>query len=255
MKARLAILKLAVCALSLSLLTNCGANKVSKTDGASRNAGNTAFDEFDPSASNVYTNCNAIPTNNLGFAGPISSFYDSQAQAYVDDLIRLKFNDSPQELIASTTHYVEIYKWRENKVYDQTGPVQIYFQLKSDGSWIQEPVTNLSRATLQKVIVDNNLAAQGFNLDNFFGNVVMTLAGMDLQWDAISIFYYDDSTSNEPIGTIDVLLPAFDANPNSYATTHPQSVLQQLHPMWQYRNSSYTNEDYFNFTFGLCAGF
>jgi hypothetical protein len=239
----------------LALLTNCGANKVSKTDGASRTAGDTTFDDFDPSASNVYSNCNAIPSNNLGFSGPVSSFFDPQAQAYVDDLIRMKFNTKPQELIDSTTHYVEIYKWKENKQYDQSGPVQIYFQLKHDGSWISEPVTNLSRATIQSVIVDNNLSAQGYNLDNFFGNVILTLAGMDLQWDAVSIFYYDDSAGDEPIGTIDVLLPAFDANPNEYAKTHPLTALQQLHPMWQYRNSNYDNEDYYYYTNGLCAGF
>ncbi|MEO0336138.1 MAG: hypothetical protein AAF202_07080, partial [Pseudomonadota bacterium] len=110
MKARQTLLKLAFCTAALALLTNCGANKVSKTNEASRTAGNTSFDDFDPSASNVYSNCNGIPSNSLGFGGPVSSYYDPQAQAYIDDLIRIKFNQKPQELIASTTHYVEIYK-------------------------------------------------------------------------------------------------------------------------------------------------
>lgn len=237
-----------------SFLTACGASKSSNTNGASRIAPESSFDEYSGGGSGVYSNCNSIPSNTYGFNGPISSYYDTQAGAYIDDLIRIKFNDEPAELTTTQTHYVEIYRFKGNHIYNQN-PVEIYFQLKGTGEWIQEPVTTLSRATIQQVIIDNNLGDRGYTTDNFFDGVIMTLSGMSLEWDAISIYLYDESTGTAPIGSVDALLPAFDANPNSYAVSHPEQTLQNLHPMWIYRNSGFSDLDYYNATFNLCSGF
>lgn len=250
------ILKLIFAISALALLTNCGASKTSKNSDASRLAGSPVYDAppTGTGGSGVYTNCNAIPSNNIGLGGPISSYFDPNAQAYIDDWIRLKFNQRPTQLTSSSTHYIEIYRWKEGGVYNRT-PVSISFQLKGSGQELQQTTQVLSRATVQNMIVDNGLDRFGYTTDNFYDGVIMILKGMDLEWDAITIYYYDDSESSDPIDSVDVLLPAFDANPNSYATTHPDTDLQMLHPMYQYRNSGFDDLDYYNATFQLCAGF
>jgi len=246
--------KLVFILLALGLLTNCGASKTSKQNNASRVIPDRAFDAPPQTGDAVFTNCNNIPANDIGLGGPVSSFWDPQAQAFIDDWIRMKFNDRPTALTSSATHYLEIYRWKEAGVYNQT-PVEIAFQLKGSGQILQETVTVLSRASIQNIIVNNNLGNMGYTTDNFFDGVILILQGMDIQWDAITMYYYDDSVGPNPINSVDVLLPAFDANPTFYAEANPYPDLQEIHPMWQFRNSGFDDMDYYNATFALCSGF
>lgn len=95
----------------------------------------------------------------------------------------------------------------------------------------------------------------GITLNNFFDAHILILVGMDLQYDAMSVALYDHTQGADSIGWVDVLLPAFYANPNDYIATHSAVSLQQLHPNYNYRNGGYSDQDYMNFTDNFCREF
>lgn len=255
MQSQARILKLSLVVLSLiTLFNNCGSSKSGSATQASRQV------PTNPSSpggaeSGWLSNCNQIVTNSVGVAGPVSTYFDPNTNQFLEDLIRLKFNEFPVELITTSNHYIQIFRWQENTpgkpVYNTT-PVDIYFILKNTGQQVQaNPVQVLSKNSIQKVIQDNNL---NITADRFFASVIMVLDGMDLAWDAMTVALYD-APNSAPIDSVDVLLPAFDANPNTYAADHLATSLRTLHPMWAYKDRGYSDEDFYQFTNELCKGF
>ena len=238
----------------LMFFNNCGSSKTGgSTDQASRSV--PTDQPGDTSGGGWLSNCNVIPNNNLDLAGPVSTYYDQASGSYIEDLIRLKFNNYPVELISEDNIYIQIFPWQEdspgNPVYRQTA-VDIYFILKNSGAQLQtEPVNELSKGTIQSLIQNNNM---NVSPDQFFSSVIMVLDGVDLTWDAITIAIYDT-----PGGTatdyVNILLPAFDADPNIYAIDHPATSLRQLHPWWHIKDDNYSEADFFNFSKDLCNGF
>lgn len=245
--------------LSLTSVLGCGASKTSTGgfDLASRDI--PADSDNDGTLDGLLSQCNSIPSNDLDLEGPISVYWDPFQGKFISDLIRLKFNSIPSELISSSTHYIHIFRWSEEVNEDRkvnNVPVEIYFQLKGTGEQINEdPVNVLSKAIVQKMIVDNNLDARGVTVSNFFDRVVMILDGMDLTYDAITIALYNSSVGSGAIDYVEVLLPAFHSNPNDYAKTHDSVALRNLHPMWPHRNSGYSDDEFWYATKELCKGF
>lgn len=238
----------------LMFFNNCGS---SKSGGSSSQASRSVPNDGpgDTSTGGWLSNCNVIPANTLDLEGPVSTYYNQSTGTYVADLIRLKFNSIPVELISNNKAYIQIFPWHEDTpgspVYRQTA-VDIYFVLKNSGAQLQtDPVNELSKGTIQNLIQNNNM---NITPDRFFESVIMVLDGVDLTWDALTIALYD-----EPGGTatdfVNVLLPAFDADPNIYATDHQATSLRQLHPWWHIKDDGYSEADFFYFSKDLCNGF
>ncbi|MCB0406571.1 MAG: hypothetical protein KDD34_00125 [Bdellovibrionales bacterium] len=242
---------------TLMLFSNCSSKSGSSTS-ASRSV--PVDDTSTGSSTNgKLSNCNVIGTNSMSLAGPVSTFYDPNTQQYVEDLIRVKFNGYPVEIISSATHYIQFFRWHEDTpgspVYNTTA-VDIYFLKKGSGQWLQtQPVKQLSKGTIQALIEDNGLDSQGITPNNFFSSVIMVLDGMDLTWDAMTVALYDSSQGTSAIDHINVLLPAFDADPNIYATGHAALSLRQLHPFWSMKDSNLTEDQYWSAAQNLCLGF
>ncbi len=238
----------------LIFFNNCGSSKSGgHSDQASRSV--PVDSPEDTSSGGYLSNCNIIPANNLDLEGPVSTYYNQATGTYVEDLIRIKFNNYPTELISKDNIYLQIFPWHENSpgnpVYRQTA-ADIYFILKGSGAQLQaEPVNELSKGTIQSLIQENNMS---ITPSQFFSSVIMVLDGIDLTWDAITIAIY-----NTPGGTatdyVNILLPAFDADPNVYATGHLASSLRQLHPWWHIKGDGYSEADFYNLSKNLCNGF
>lgn len=240
--------------LALGLFNNCGA---SKSGGSSDQASRADITGPSTNGSNerYLSDCNQIPSNSMNLEGPISTFIDAQTNQYVNDVLRLRLNKTPLELISTSSHYLQFFRWKEQTAGARQyngAPVEMYFQLVNTGEWVQdEPVTVLSRATIQKLIEDNNL---GMPPEDFFNGVVIALDGMDLEWDAMTIALYDDSRGTEAINQVDLLLPAFAADPNRYAIDHVPN-LANLHPLNVYKNNGMSEAQLYEASRSLCSGF
>lgn len=254
-------LTLSLLALSLPLLTACGASKVgpqtSSADYASRNhPGNNTDADGNPSGTTVYAECAPIPDNSSNIEGRMTTFYHPTSGEFIPEYIRLQFDLLPSEVTTTSTHYIQMFKWlvdSSGKRKYGSAAVGFYFQLKSTKEYLNSsPLNTISKATLQNIISNKGLSSKGVSLSNFFDKVILVLDGMDLTYDAIAFAHYDDAQGSSALTWAEALLPAFAANPNSYAATHSSSILRELHPFWSYRNASHTDEQYRTESMNYC---
>lgn len=230
-------------------LIACGASKVPvKNDNqASTNTG-----------AKLYADCGGFQKSSLSTTGAVGTFLNGSS--YVPDLIRVKLTQLNANVIAGT-EYIQIFRWKESngtRTFNNT-PVSIVVQLKSTGAYLNNtsPWERISKANIEALISANNLSAQGITVSNFISNVSFVLAGMDVQYQAMSLAFYNSSTAGTAAyDSIDVLLPSFDANPNTYAATRsPSSLLLALHPNWAARTYGLSNQQYKDATDVYCAQF
>ncbi|MCB0357342.1 MAG: hypothetical protein KDD40_10060 [Bdellovibrionales bacterium] len=233
----------------------CGSAKTSHDSGefSSRdipNSDGTSQDEN--SAVEYYALCNGFTNVNLN--GSVTAYLNPVTNLYEWDLIRMEIKDFPPQLKDKDTFYIQFFRWQEdtpNQPYTNSAPVGVYFQYQ-DGTWLNNtPITSLSKNVIEELIANNNL--QNVTLNNFLSKVVLVLSGMDLEYDAVMINTYDSAAGSDALTSTNVLLPAFEADPNLYALTHPATHLQELHPNWDLRDSGYTQWQYFQETQNLCG--
>lgn len=237
------------------LLMGCGAKKnlsQGSMDLSSRldanNPGST-----DPG---LLAECSAIPENNaVNMKGVVSLFYHNQS--VLNEWIRFKLNRVPTGITASNSQYFQLYRWgidsSGKKVTDDGQAIPIYFQLKGTGEYLNtSPEKTVSRNTIQRIITDKKLGDRGINTTNFFQAVILVLGDMDLKYDAMRIALYDSNKGTGVQAHADVLLPAFAANPNTYAQIQPNINLQKIHPNYALRQSALSDQQYWAATETLC---
>lgn len=245
-------------ALCLPLVTACGASKSggksTSTDLASRDNPSNGSSNGG-SNTKVYAECTPIKENNADIEGRLTTFYHPTSGAFYPEYIRLKFDRLPAEVTTTSTHYMQLFKWyidASGKRKYATSSVGFYFQLKSNKKYLNStPLNVISKATLQNIITDNGIGSS-VTLTNFFDKVILVLEGMSLNYDAVAFALYDESKGTTAIASVDSLLPAFSANPNTYASEHSSSTLRELHPFWSYRNGNHTDEQYRNESLNHC---
>ena len=238
-------------------LAACGASKKSVSssrDLISRGTPNTDGTENDTTTSNVeyYALCNSVQGPNL--QGHVTTYLNPVTGDYVWEYIRMELTKVPEQLKQKDSFYIQFFRWQEEvpgKPYVNNGAVGIFYQFQ-DGSWLNSsPINNISKNTIEKLISDNGI--QNTTVDNFLDKVVLILSGMSLEYDAVMINTYDADEGSAALTTTNVLLPAFAADPNIYAQTHPAISLQQLHPNNDIKDNGYNQWQYFQETQALCG--
>ncbi len=240
-------------------LVSCGPSK-SGLDMSSEDFSSRA-DVTNPGTRNglpvALAECTAIATNSMGLEGNLTTFYDPFSDAYIPDLIRVQLSRVPNVLMTTNNMYLQFFAYsstaKQGRTYGES-PINIVFQNKTTGRTLNEssPVTRISKATLQKMIVDKNLSSSGVTLANFLERHIVVLKDVALSYDAVTIALYDSASGSEVQQSQDVLLPAFAANPNVYALDHDSSHLQQLHPFWSLRQSGWSDEQYRKYSYNFC---
>ena len=234
--------------MGLSLMA-CGASKVAVKNG-SQSSNN--------SGAKLYADCGGFQKSSVGTQGAVATFLNGNS--YVPDLIRLKITQLNAN-VTGGSEYIQIFRWQENngsRTFNNT-PVAIVVQLKSTGAYLNNsaPWERISKANIDAMISANNLSAQGITAANFISYVSFVLADMDVQYQAMSLAFYNSSTAGTAAyDSVDVLLPSFDANPNTYAATRTaNSPLLALHPNWAARSYGLSNQQYKDATDVYCAQF
>ena len=239
-------------------LVSCGASKQgasNSTDLGSRLPIDTGIEPDGPVA-----DCSGAKDTELNLDFQVSSYYMPGTNQVALDIIKMHFSDYPDEIITTDSHYIQLYRWYEDtpgqRISNPT-PVQFYFQRKDTGNIINsdDPQSKLSKAVIQNMIVASGGGNEGITVNNFFDAHILILTGMDLQYDAMSVAIYDHNQGTNAQGWVDVLLPAFYANPSDYIATHSATSLQMIHPNYAYRSGGYTDNDYLNFTNQFCQMF
>lgn len=233
--------------MGLSLIA-CGASKVPVKNGS----------QASNSGVKLYADCGGFQKTSVSTQGAVGTFMNGTN--YIPDLIRLKLVELNANVL-SGTEYIQIFRWKETngtRTFNNT-PVSIVAQLKSTGAYLNNsaPWERISKANIEAVISSNSLSSQGITVANFMSNVSFVLAGMDVQYQAMSLAFYNSSTAGTAAyDSIDVLLPSFDANPNTYAATRSaSSPLLAIHPNWAARTYGLSNQQYKDATDVYCAQF
>ena len=244
--------------LSALLFAGCGASKKSSGNNQSSDLtsrGTPDSDGKDPDSNSkveYYALCNGFSGPNLN--GVVTTYLNPVTNQYEWDFIRMEIKEIPVQIEDKDSFYIQFYRWQEDvpgQPYTNPAAVGIYFQYE-DGTWLNnELVNNVSKNSIEKLIADNNLA--GVTVKNFFDKTILVLAGMDLEYDAIMINTYGADTGTAALTRTDVLLPAFAADPNIYAETHPAQSLQGLHPNYERKDSGLTQWQFFQETQALCG--
>ena len=212
-------------------------------------------DREDENLNGPIADCNMFQKTSLPLKGYLSTYFVS-ADAIIINLIRLTLDQVPSGIETNDQEYIQFFRWKnspsEGRVTDPS-PIEFYFESRTTGAILNldDPATTISRATLQNMV--NKSKDSGVNINNFLDSHIIVLSKIEAQWDALLIATYDTSKGSSATGYAEALFPAFWANPNTYALSHPSPSLQQLHPMHQYRTSGLTDAEFLAATDQFCA--
>lgn len=233
------------------LLMGCGASKVNNTTSSSNSPISLG--------PKLYADCGGFQKASTGTQGVVSTFVSGGN--YVQDLIKLKFTQINSNVVTNANNYIQIFRWSESNGTRQANPTPVYIVavLKSTNAYLNNGAAawdRISKANIESLITAQDLGKQGIDASNFMANVYFVIAGMDVQYQGMSLAFFDTSVGSASTDYIDVLLPAYDANPNTYASSKPAgSSLPALHPNWTLRGSGMTNQQFKDATAVYCQQF
>lgn len=191
--------------------------------------------------------CSPFTHDSMAVRGIFQVFRRPNTLEVINDYMLLKLSQWPSQLSDSGSYFMQFFSitgdngFRE--VNSQATP--IFFINYATGDILNEhsPVNNISKSVIESVISQFNLGSVGINAANFLRAYAPVLKNVSLEYDAVLVTLYDGANNNRIVGNTDVLLPAFEANPNAYAATHV-SFLESLHPLYDRRNSGLTESQF-----------
>jgi hypothetical protein len=220
LKARIA--KAMVLVAAGALLTGCGSSERSRMG--------TAWDLASQVPVGTGTECTGFDSMSTRLSGRATTYYYNGSP--VDNKVRLRFSGVDDRFNTDSDTFIKFYRWQatsETPSMD-SAPLSFTVEKGTTGSYaISGLLTQLSMNDVHSMRAAN--AVPGTSAQEFFDNTVLVLQGLDFNWHAIKVVLYK---SGSTLGQVDFLAPAFAANPNTYAQTHPM-ILNNLHPFWSQR--------------------
>ena len=204
--------------------------------------------------------CNSFDES--GFVGKISTYYSPVTETFETDYVRLQLSHSPSELLSSDSHYLRMRMWREDisgeKVYSSQS-ASMFFVNRMTGATLRadNQVDYLSKSVIQEVISSNSLSSFGVTVSNFFDRHLIVLTGISFEYDVLQIALFDKSqeTATSPVSWVEVLIPAFYADPKDYNAFHQSPALRRLHPYHGQEDNGWTRSQYELSAAQMCQGF
>ncbi len=185
--------------------------------------------------------------SNMEVRGLFQTFRRSNSGQVINDYMYLNLVQWPEKLTLQNDYFMQFFRITGDNGIREVNPTSapIFFIHKSSGQILNEanPVNNISKSVIDSLISQHSLANSGITSANFLGSFAPVLKNMSLEYDAAIMAIYDITQNNSVVGSIDVLLPSFHADPNEYAKTHI-SFLNQMHPMYERRNSGLSDDQF-----------
>jgi hypothetical protein len=232
------------------ILSACGASKTSTSSPSRGNVPNT------PGGSYKLGECNRVNVPAMNLTGQVGTYYDPLTRKYRSDFINLNIATIPQEIFTQSTQLIQIFRWSERvpgqRVTNQV-PVRLFFVDKLNGTSTQNStVDRLSKATLEQAKQTFGTTWSNVTLAQFFERAMVVITGVDLDYDAITLAFYNTSLSQNVISQGDVLLPPFILDPNLYLRTVKATSLQVLHPLYNMIGYNASESDYISSIDDIC---
>ncbi|MES2964892.1 MAG: hypothetical protein V4760_13455 [Bdellovibrionota bacterium] len=241
MKAFESIMKVVPLLAAAFLLTACGSTENPK-DGASVPQINPGLVGTTITQSgDVGTQCNYFDSTETRLAGRVTTTYSNgQIQ---EDKIRLRITSLATNFDTDTNVQIKFFRWQVSSaglVHLDTNPVEFIVEKGATNSTpISGRMTSLSATDIATLRTSNGVT--GTTSIDFLSNTTLILQNVDYNWQALKVVMYDGSGG--VIGSADLLLPVFTANPNKYQTSHP-GILPALHPMFKERAQNLSDADW-----------
>lgn len=211
------------------------------------------LDFADLSSRTVVQNSGQIESQNLatcnafsggGFSGKIKLYM--QNGSYNATAMRLRITSIPSDMEGST-RYIQFFRWLADNQGSFLEPEAVEFYLED--SFSSTPISGMmSDLSLTKL---TTLGSEIYGTDDvnyLLSKVNIVLTNITGEWDALKLAHYEDS---DLLSESNFLIPAFAANPATYATNHPP-VLQQMHPNKSAVGQNLDDRAYLALTHGLC---
>lgn len=240
-----------------ALFNACGAHKAGVSSSADFSSRSNPDDQ-NISDGGLITECSGFDLKKIALSGATTTYYNSQG-APVTDLIRLRIRSYPLPIINKSTYYLQFFRWgytSGGQRVENTQATPLWFQVISTGQYLNTSAeTRISRNVIAKLITDNNLSQQGITPDNFLERVMVVLDDVSLDYDAVTVGLFDSAVGTTALNYESILLPAFSANPNTYAKLHPQTELQILHPNYSIKNQALSDAAFLDQAEKACENF
>lgn len=234
------VIRLTALAAVIMLLSACGAKVQPRSTTSNSGSGPVVSGTPLPASAAAQAECVGFDTTSTRLSGKVTTYYYNGTLQ--EDVIRLRLSTLNESFDSNANYYIQMFRWRTTSSGGtelDPNPVQFRFE---NGNGSVSPISNLMTSINGRQIADlrsaNNIT--GTTAVDFFSKTTMTLHGLDYNWQALKIVLYDGSTT---VGSADVLLPVFLANPNRYSAEKPL-VLAQLHPFYSQRSSKLSEQEW-----------
>lgn len=250
--------RLAGLGLLMAILSACGAQVTPRNSAALYSGGGPLGSApIINESGDGMTECNSFDSTSIRLSGKVTTYYYNDVLK--EDMIRLRLTGIPDVFSTKSTVYIQMFRWKMKRdpttglelegqtELDSVNPVM--FNVESGGGSVTPIASDKKDFYLSDVTALRKAnSIPGTTALDFFSNTTFVLRGLDYSWSALKIVVYDGTTV---VGQADLLLPAFQANPNRYASSHA-SLLEQMHPFWAQKNQSYTESDWSGRARSLC---
>jgi hypothetical protein len=228
-------------AAALFVMSGCGSKSTNTNiPGAGTGIGNGSLNS-------TYAVCNGFDSTQARLGGRVQVY--SAGGVIQEDKVRLRITTLDTNFDTNSNLAVRFFRWKVNRStgvaeLDQT-PVTFYIESRSQ-QVISPALTSINTSAV--AAARNYAPGSGATSSEFFNATSLQITGVPYEWDAMKVVLYDGA---QAIGEANLLLPAFHANPNTYAASHP-GVLNGLHPFYASRSNAYTDAQWVQISQNNC---
>ncbi len=236
-KNRLTLLTLLIGALALS---GCGAKKTARNTAGVYEAGSRAV-----LGDGAY--CNTFSSSGLRLDGKIQTYALPNGED-APDFLRLRITGIDERFATTGRYMMRFFRAEalgsatnpaDNAInFDET-PLNTRFE-SGAGLMISGYMNYVDMTDVADMRRAHSIP--GTTATDFFNRVDIIVSDVDMRWDVLIVTIDERQTDGSlaRIGESRMLMPAFSADPNVYATDHP-AILHPLHPFWNQRANANLN--------------
>jgi hypothetical protein len=194
--------------------------------------------------------CAGFSASGATLGGNIATFYNNGPNYPPSNTtVRVLINSVGADFAPASTEYIQMFRWRDpgsGAIIDQN-PVPFTVVNASTGAVLLSSANAISGTDLTTLqSYEGSNSSSGTTL---LSQVEFLVTNVDLPWQALKIVQYTETGA--VIGSADMLLPAYLANPNEYAASHPLDLLQ-LHPFYYQMSESYSDAQWAQMDLSYC---
>ena len=224
--------------LLLALLSGCGSSMSARSSASTGGPAGSGLVELGVGEAQ----CSMFDSTSTRLGGKVTTYYMNSVLQ--EDKARVRITSLAEAFDTNTNVYIQAYRWRINgsgtAEIDNT-PVQFTFENGSGSDVaLTTPLTSVSARDITGIRAVKGISATS-SVD-FFSKTTMVVSQVDYTWQALKLVIYDGTTTPPTIvGSSDILLPIFQANPNKYAIGRSPTLVA-LHPFVSQVASTSTTE-------------